>query len=81
MMDLSDLEAVAGEPIARTEFEAVFRGYENIAVRHSRGVVDSWYNAEANRGGGVDSLARILGLPMPAAASRSLHYGSKREGR
>lgn len=59
------LATVLGPPIHLTPTEARFAIRPEITIRLENGRAVSWINAQSGRGGGRESLSRILGLPLP----------------
>lgn len=81
LYSLASIASYAGPCIEKTETTARFLAKPEMLIRHENGKAVSWANKQSGHGGGLESLSRKLGVPMPAAGPLASYYGGKRGGR
>ena len=65
-MQLSEIARQIG-PVVGSGLEARFARRPSLRIRHKGGTVCDWYCDREQRGGGVESLCRMLRLRLPPA--------------
>lgn len=78
---LASIASYAGPCIEKTETTACFLAKPGMLIRHENDIAVSWADKQSGRGGGLESLSRKLGAPMPPAGPPASYYGGKRGGR